>query len=128
MFDPEKLSNEYYSCSLDKDELEYSGINFRGVAHMIMALHRIGPCSLLESAMKTVLLHRLPIHDIPKELQQKALQGLYSDDVKGPVPSNISSLGWRYFCRYRDEFSAMSDDGSSAFSDDESSAVSEDED
>jgi len=124
MFDPKPLSSRY--CSLDKDELEESGVNFQDVAHMIMALHRIGPCTLLESAMKTVLLHRLPIHDIPKELQQKALQGLYSDDVKGPVPSNISSLGWRYFCRYRDEFSAMSDDGSSAFSDDESSAVSED--
>jgi len=122
MFDPEKLSNEYYSCSLDKDELEYSGINFRGVAHMIMALHRIGPCTLLESAMKTVLLHRLPIHDIPKELQQRALQGLYSEDLRAPVPGNLSRLGRRYFCSYRDEFTAASDDERYPASEDERSS------
>jgi len=123
-----------------------SGINFKDVAHMIMALHRIGPCTLLESAMKTVLLHRLPIHDIPKELQQKALHGLYSENVEDPVPSDLSRLGRRYFCSYRyvftaerssasedersstsdtdDERSSASGDGRSSTSDDEISPAS----
>jgi len=123
-----------------------SGINFKGAAHMIMALYRIGPCTLLESAMKTVLLHRLPIHDIPKELQQKALHGLYSENVEDPVPSDLSRLGRRYFCSYRyvftaerssasedersstsdtdDERSSASGDGRSSTSDDEISPAS----
>jgi len=102
------LSRSWYS--LLKNELE-NGIIFKDVAHKIMALHGIGPCTLLEAAMKTVLLHHLPIQDIPKELQQKSRLGLYSDDVRDPVPSNLSQVGWTLFCRYRDEFSAVSGDG-----------------
>jgi len=142
MFDP----FNFYSTEEMNWNLVSSGINFKGAAHMIMALYRIGPCTLLESAMKTVLLHRLPIHDIPKELQQKALHGLYSENVEDPVPSDLSRLGRRYFCSYRyvftaerssasedersstsdtdDERSSASGDGRSSTSDDEISPAS----
>jgi len=113
MFNPKPISDWNQATlsfmPLPSNEKE-NGIIFKDVAHKIMALHGIGPCTLLESAMKTVLLHHLPIQDIPKELQQKALLGLYSDNVRVPVPSNLSPVGFRLFCRYRDEFSVVLED------------------
>jgi len=47
MFDPRPLSSR--SCSIDTNELQNSGVNFKDVAHMIMALHRIGPCMALST-------------------------------------------------------------------------------
>ena len=71
--------------------LEETGLNFSDVAHMIVAEYSTAPPTLLEIAMKTVLLHKIvkiPLHDEAQELpckavcctdlKQKALHGLHS--------------------------------------------------
>jgi len=90
-------------CSTDKDDLDYVGLGFNDGAQMIMALHRKGPSSLMEIAMKTVFLHDLPLEETPKkEVQNVALYGFYS--VQDPIPSNLTSRGQDLFKDLRTEF------------------------
>jgi len=87
---------------MDKDKLEENGMSFSDCAHIIAAIHRVGPCSLLETAMKAVLLHDLPLKEIPKELQKKAKEGLYS--LEDPVPNNLSLAGQNLFMKFRNNW------------------------
>jgi len=87
---------------MDKDKLEKNGMSFSDCAHLIVANHRVGPCSLLETAMKAVLLHDLPLKEIPKELQKKAKEGLYS--LEDPVPNNLSLAGQNLFMKFRNNW------------------------
>jgi len=94
-----KFNSEYTEYFVEDDMLEETGMSFADVAHMIVAIHRIGPSSLLEAAIKTVLLHHLPMQDIPKSLQKKATEGLYRLD--DPSPINMSSAGLELFQNFR---------------------------
>ena len=77
---------------------EETGLNFGDVAHMIVAEHSTAPPTLLEIAMKTVLLHKIPLHNEAQELpckavcctslKQKALKGLYRSSDNG-IQENI---------------------------------------
>merc|ERR1719319_223879 len=87
---------------MDKDKLEENGMSFSDCAHIIAAIHRVGPCSLLEIAMKAVLLHDLPLKEIPKALQKKAKEGLYS--LEDPVPNNLSLAGQNLFLKFRNNW------------------------
>ena len=77
---------------------EETGLNFGDVAHMILAEHST---ALLEIALKTVLLHNIPLHNVHIEaqelpykavcctsLKQKALKGLYRSPDNG-IQENI---------------------------------------
>lgn len=81
--------------TLEPRTLKQHGLTFGDIAHMIVAKHRLGAPSLVETAMKTVLLHQLPMHDIPKELQLKATQGLYGP--QDSIPDNLSLVGRNLF-------------------------------
>ena len=92
--------------------LEETCLNFGDVAHMIVAEYSTAPPTLLEIAMKTVLLHKIPLHDEAQELpckavcctdlKQKALHGLYksSDD---DIPANLSAIGQKLFEELKEE-------------------------
>jgi len=64
------------------------------------------PSSLLESSMKAILLHNLPLTEIPKTLQKKAREGLYS--LEDSVPTDLTSEGRRLFNLFRDFYIGQS--------------------
>jgi len=77
------------------------------------------PCSLLESSMKAILLHDLPLGDLPKTLQKKAREGLYS--LEDSVPTDLTSEGRRLYNFFRDYFIEQSKEEDSQEEDEEHS-------
>jgi len=73
------------------DELQDVSLSYNDCAHMIMTLYGTGPCSLLESALKTVKLHNLSLEETPTSIQKKAVNGLY--ELEDQVPNNLSTWG-----------------------------------
>jgi len=88
--------------AVDMQDLEDVGLGFNDAAQMILALHRKGPCSLLEAALKAVALHDLPLNEVPREVRKKALQGMYELDDQ--VPDCLSHTGKQLYQMLRTRF------------------------
>jgi len=80
---------------LDKDFLEEEGLRYSDAAHVIVAVFQSGPLKLEHLAMKTVLEHKIPLEDVPKELKVKAVTGMY--DGVDDIPECINDQGRETF-------------------------------
>jgi len=81
--------------AVDREDLEGFGLGFNDAAQMIMAVHRVGPSTLFESALKAAVLNDISLNEVPKEIQRKASQGLYK--VDDSIPENLTPKGkWLY--------------------------------
>merc|ERR1719186_1262133 len=77
--DEDESSNAYslfdregmMTIAKNREDLEGFGLGFNDAAQMIMAVHRVGPCSLFESALKTTVINDLSLEEVPKEIQKK---------------------------------------------------------
>jgi len=98
-FDSDIMMTVLVDSAMTEIDLQEEGMSFSDVVHAIVAMHRPGPCTLLEAAMKAVLLHDLPLLEIPKELQKKAAKGLYSLD--GPIPE-LAPNWQNFYHEFRD--------------------------
>eukprot|EP00092_Neocalanus_flemingeri_P043564 GFUD01048038.1.p1 GENE.GFUD01048038.1~~GFUD01048038.1.p1 ORF type:complete len:234 (+),score=85.69 GFUD01048038.1:91-702(+) len=98
----------------DGDELEKLthceeiNIGFSEVAHLIVEVHQTGPKKLEEISLKAVMHHYmpwdfLPLDDVPRVIQKKAIHGMY--DVEDDTPDNISDEGKDMFEKMRKVFS-----------------------
>eukprot|EP00092_Neocalanus_flemingeri_P084139 GFUD01105654.1.p1 GENE.GFUD01105654.1~~GFUD01105654.1.p1 ORF type:complete len:275 (+),score=82.62 GFUD01105654.1:111-935(+) len=98
----------------DGDELEKLthcediNIGFSEVAHLIVEVHQTGPKKLEEISLKAVMHHYmpwdfLPLDDVPRVIQKKAIHGMY--DVEDDTPDNISDEGKEMFEKMRKVFS-----------------------
>lgn len=88
--------------AVDREDLEGFGLGFNDAAQMIMAVHRVGPCSLFESALKSAVLHDLSFGEVPKEIQKKASHGLYKPEDE--IPENLTPKGKQLFGRLKEEY------------------------
>jgi len=98
LFDREKME----IIAVDRQKLEEFGLGFNDGAQMIMAMHRVGPCSLFESALKATVLNNLSLEEVPKVIQNVASQGLYQ--LKDDIPQNLSPKGKQLFGRLKAEY------------------------
>jgi len=78
------------------------GLGFNDAAQMIMAVHRVGPCSLFESALKATVINDLSLEEVPKEIQKKASHGLYQ--LEDDIPQNLTSEGKVLFGKLKAEY------------------------
>ena len=118
-----KFSKEYFKAvpdvifDMEIRDLKKQGLGFGEIAHMIMNLDQSGPPSLLECAMKTVLLYDIPLHDETltqpcngaccNVLAHKILHGLYSPTDE-TLPRNLTPTAMKLFEELRTKFGVSS--------------------
>ena len=99
----------YDETFLDKEFLEAEGLSFSDAAHVIVAVFQSGPVKLEQLAMKTVIEHQIPMEDVPKELQAKAVIGMH--DARDDIPQCINDQGRETFQILRTNFGFTDEDG-----------------
>ena len=82
--------------------LEGFELGFNDAAQMIMAVHRVGPCSLFESALKATVINDLSLEEVPKEIQKKASHGVYN--LGDDIPENLTQKGKHLFRRLKGQY------------------------
>eukprot|EP00092_Neocalanus_flemingeri_P002186 GFUD01002326.1.p1 GENE.GFUD01002326.1~~GFUD01002326.1.p1 ORF type:complete len:292 (-),score=86.97 GFUD01002326.1:45-920(-) len=97
----------YDESLLDKEFLEAEGLSFSDAAHAIVVVFQSGPQKLEYLAMKKVLEYQIPLEDVPKELQAKAVLGMH--DASDDIPECINDQGTETFEILRTNF-GFSDD------------------
>lgn len=97
----------YDESFLDKEFLEAEGLTYSDAAHVIVAAFQCAPQKLEHLAMKKVLEHEIPVEDIPKELQVKAVIGMH--DVRDDIPNCINDQGRETFEILRSNFGLTDD-------------------
>jgi len=98
LFDREDMA----TIAKNRHYLEGFELGFNDAAQMIMAVHRVGPCSLFESALKATVLNDLSLEEVPKEIQKKASQGLYQ--LEDDIPKNLTPRGKQLFGRLKAQY------------------------
>merc|ERR1712072_1419800 len=75
----------------DMDLQKDIGVTFSQAAHMILTKCSTGPNILEHIAMKAVLVNNLPLEQLPRTLQLKAEEGMFT--VHGLVPQHLTPEG-----------------------------------
>jgi len=93
---------EMVAIAVDRKWAMRHGLGFNDAAQMIMAVHRVGPCSLFESALKATVINDLSLEKMPKAIQKVASQGLYK--LEDDIPQNLTPKGKQLFGRLKAQY------------------------
>jgi len=92
----------YNDSFLDKESLEDENLTYSDAAHVIVAVFQSAPLKLEQLAMKQVLVHQMPLEELPKELQTKAVIGMF--DLSDNIPDYVNDQGRETFEILRSNF------------------------
>jgi len=98
----------YNDSFLDKDTLEDEKLSYSDAAHVIVAVFQSSPLKLEQLAMKQVLEHEMPLNELPKELQTKAVIGMF--DESDDIPDYVNDQGRETFEILRSNFGITDDE------------------
>jgi len=102
----------YNDSFLDKESLEDENLTYSDAAHVIVAVFQSSPLKLEHLAMKQVLEHQMPLEELPKALQTKAVIGMF--DLSDNIPDYINDQGRETFEILRSNFGVTDDENADA--------------
>jgi len=102
----------YNDSFLDKESLEDENLTYSDAAHVIVAVFQSSPLKLEHLAMKQVLEHQMPLEELPKALQTKAVIGMF--DLSDNIPDYINDQGRETFQILRSNFGVTDDENTDA--------------